>query len=463
MHNELAEDDPSVVVNCGRGWRAELHPTMGTEGDSPYNTPAISFESAYEIMTKEDPDHNTLFNDFQDAADWRTSQFKFEQTPEDESLPRTPNQQRCYVKALFKAFKSTYFAKDNRQMVDPFKKGKHDNRRVEALCWDILHAIIKNAETGPLLQAYAPEKVSTTCQLTTFGERFDAVIDNMARYKTICKHLYDAPYINVFVDDPDKSAARVESNKRLNAEKAKCMAAGKELRVTDKETSGAKRRRTLRQDDDLDDEDGEYQDSSSRFASSPHRNVMSTPPRPATTRNLRSSSRRNAVVRSTMARNTTDQVKDETNSPKRAQEFTGSPSAFRTTEGLPREANPFPGFTGALKDREDLRLGRGKSPSLTARHRDNEAQNKQAGDDAGSVNSAITTNQQSHGPSPGYYPQSYGPQMQAAPWARGPDGQMIQQPGYGMQQNYAPMNGSYFPQNDTAGQTDHGSNALVST
>ena len=469
--NDMAGEEDVKPVDCGRNWQADIGPALGTEGDSPYNIEPISFESAYELRTREDPDHLTMFHDFQDAADWRTDQFKFAKTPEDDSLPRNPLQQRIFVKALFKAFKSTYFARDNGQMIDPFLKGKHDNRRVEALCWDILHAIIKNAETGPLLQAYAPEKVSTTCQLTTFSERFDSVVDNMARYKTICKHLYDAPYINVFVDDPDKSSARVESNKRLNAEKAKCMAVGKQLRGGKEDTSGTKRRRTGRQmDDQSDDDDPEYQDSSSRLASSPTtRRDMRTPPRGISTRNLRSSSRRNAVgnftppVRSTLARNTTDQVKEEANSPKRAPKFNGSPSAFRTTAGMPRDANPFPGFMGALKDRDDVRRGRGRTPSLPIRHQVKEAQDKQAGADAERVNITTATNQLSQGPPPSYHPQSYGPQMQSAPWGYSPDGPAHPQAGYAMPQNYGPMNAPQFPQNDAASQPDPGYFPLVCT
>jgi hypothetical protein len=43
------------------------------------------------------------------------------------------------------------------------------------------------------------------------------------------KHLYDAPYVNVFVDDPPKAYRIVINNRKLNDEKGKALAKGKEM------------------------------------------------------------------------------------------------------------------------------------------------------------------------------------------------------------------------------------------
>lgn len=337
---ELGDLDDLTAV--GRFFRAELNPDPGKEGETPYAIAPIQFERAIDVLNQDNPDAATLFRDYQDAADWRTTQCEVEEPPEDGTLPTTEAQDRACVKLLFKAFKSTSKALDNPPMIEPFIKQKHDNRRVEALCWDVLTAIKKRAESGPLLLAYAPEKASGNDNLYTFADRLDAVVEAFAEYKTICKHVFDAPYINTLVDDPIRAKNRVLSNKRLNAEKAKYMAAGKEARTREQEGSkvqhSAKRRRTMTRG--TEDED---QSSATLAASSPgeaftppsrangnHRNITTTPRGQANN----SQPRTPASARSTGNNSHTPKIKRELTTPTQAFPFGGTASSFLTTADL---------------------------------------------------------------------------------------------------------------------------------
>ena len=364
MKDRNTMEDGEETTDIGRNWRASLDPKEGEEGVSPYANSSIELENVWDIYHQPNPDDITIFDDFRDAAKWRETQSAIENPPSDPSLPSTAVQIRSCVKLLFKAFKSTNSAVDNRAMIDPFLKEKHDNRRAEALCWDVLHAVIKYAETGPLLAAYAPDKVSKTSNLRTFAERFNAVVGVLASYKTICKHLFDAPYINTFVDDPIHCANRVESNKRLNAAKGKCMAAGKKILENDPDSqdSAKKRRRVLRSraaDESSDGQPG----SSYTFGNSP------SSPAPVGLGTPASADGQTARVARSASRNvSTDHpqpahqlpnlprhysaIKHES-SPKQAPIFTGSPSAYRTTENLSRDVEHLPSLRTNVQLKEN--------------------------------------------------------------------------------------------------------------
>ena len=70
---------------------------------------------------------------------------------------------------------------------------------------NLQESAVRRAETGPLLYAYDPVKAKYNSNLSNFAERFNEMVKSMASSKTICKHLYDAPYSNQFVDDPINS------------------------------------------------------------------------------------------------------------------------------------------------------------------------------------------------------------------------------------------------------------------
>ena len=215
----------------GEDWQADLYPVVGREGVTPFCKKEFAFETAWGAITRPDPDTNTVFTTYEEAAEWRSEQCTHDAAPEDDTVPETQDQKRALVKLLFKAFKSTHYAKDNEPIKEPFLKERHDNRRVEAMCWDLLYAVIKRSETGPLLQAYDPCKVTNSGTMGSFADRFDAVVQALYTFKTICKHLFDAPYINVLVDDPNRAKSRVMSNKRLNALKGDTMKLGKKARA----------------------------------------------------------------------------------------------------------------------------------------------------------------------------------------------------------------------------------------
>jgi hypothetical protein len=170
----------------------------------------------------------------------------------DTTIPRTLLSKRNHVRTLVMAFNSVAHANDNRTMKQPFIDRRHDQKLVEVLCWQILQAIISRATfSDPLMMSYDASKARDSVGISKFAERFDAVVQAMIGCKTICKHMYDAPYFNIVVDDPHKAKARVDSNRALNAIKAKQMADGKKAQEIKAEEEGtpappSKRKRTAR-------------------------------------------------------------------------------------------------------------------------------------------------------------------------------------------------------------------------
>lgn len=176
-----------------------------------------------------DVDHETIFDDFLTPIVYREV-LRPASDRDDPTLPRTIEDCKAHVKMLFKTFKSTALAQDSEQMLKPFKEHRHDNRLVECLCWSLLNACrARSEQEGPLLNAYEPSKARNNMELSTFSKRFDAIVRALAQSKTICKHLFDAPYINTFVDDPIRAITRVHANKELNKQKADVMRKGKEV------------------------------------------------------------------------------------------------------------------------------------------------------------------------------------------------------------------------------------------
>ena len=171
-------------------------------------------------------DNQTIFSTAEEAMAWRQSLCKLE-LPDDPTIPTDPASFNVYVKVLFQAFKSLANAQDNPGGLRPFQDTRHDNGRVEVICWAILQAIITRSLHGPLTVAFNHEKDKDTHPIGSFAERFDLVVRSMATQKSICKHLFDAPYVNILVDNPTRAIDRVEANRRLNRSKGDAMRAGK--------------------------------------------------------------------------------------------------------------------------------------------------------------------------------------------------------------------------------------------
>lgn len=197
------------------------------------------------------PAPRTYFPDGLTAEAYRASCRPNRMKP-DETIPRTTAAQQAHVRLLVLAFNSTDAATDNEQMQNPFKMQRHDQKLVECLCWQILRAIISRAEfADPIMTSYDVQKARDSIGLNNFAQRFDAVIEGMMASKTICKHMFDAPYFCLFVDDPMRSKARVESNRALNKVKAQQMAEGKKVQEEKAAAEGLplpppKRKRTTR-------------------------------------------------------------------------------------------------------------------------------------------------------------------------------------------------------------------------
>lgn len=276
----LVSSAESSVSSETRYWKPSLDASPGREGKTPY-LDLHHFERAEELLDlyNDQLDGDTLFHSLQESLHWFSQQVVDNQPEYDETIPRDQFRKRVLVKTLFKAFKSTAIATDNPRMRKPFEEERHDNVRVEHLCWTLLEVLIRRSEKGPLLVAYDPTKTRENPAIQTFAVRFDEVVQSLREQKTICKHLLDAPYINTFVDDPVRARNRVASNRDLNRKKGETMNMGrKELRkgsqrVT-KRTKGQKRTRSI-------PTDGSFSDKpSTEFSLSPA-TLYGTPSRSA--------------------------------------------------------------------------------------------------------------------------------------------------------------------------------------
>jgi hypothetical protein len=242
-----------------RYWRPSLNAPPGREGETPYLR-LNDFESAADLLDpyNDQIDSATLFNSLQESVHWRSQQVVENKPGYDETIPRSLRTKKACVKLLFKAWKSTGSATDNPGMKKPFEEERHDNARVECLCWMLLEALIRRSEQGPLLVAYDPTKTKDNPTIDSFAVRFDEVVISLQEQKTICKHLLDAPYINTFVDDPVRARNRVASNRDLNKKKGDTMSLGKLHKEAERgttRTKGKKRERSASMDREFSDEE----------------------------------------------------------------------------------------------------------------------------------------------------------------------------------------------------------------
>jgi hypothetical protein len=243
-----------------RHWKPSLNAPPGREGETPYLS-LNDFESAEDLLdpNNDEIDNATLFNSHQESVHWQSQQVVENKPEYDETIPRSLHTKKAFVKLLFKAWKSTGSATDNPRMKKPFEEQRHDNARVECLCWVLLEALIRRSEQGPLLVAYDPTKAKDNPTIDSFAARFDEVVTSLREQKTICKHLLDAPYINTFVDDPVHARNRVASNRDLNKKKGDTMSLGK----LHKEAEGATTRTNEKKRERSASADGEFSDEQS--------------------------------------------------------------------------------------------------------------------------------------------------------------------------------------------------------
>ena len=79
---------------------------------------------------------------------------------------------------------------------------------------------------------------------SVLAERFDSLLFATATSKSMCKHMFDVPYMYKTVDDPKTNLDRIESNRKLNGQKAKVMKRGKEAVAEDDKQGKAKKQKT---------------------------------------------------------------------------------------------------------------------------------------------------------------------------------------------------------------------------
>ena len=184
------------------------------------------------------PDKHTYFPDALTAEFYRFA-CRPNISEDDETIPTSLEAQQSHVRVLVLAFNNAIGCQDNEAMVKPFLDRRHDQKLIECLCWQILQCIIWRAQSpDPLMTAYDLSKARDNNGLESFAERFDAVVKAMCVSKTICKHLNDAPYRMVFIDDPVKAKLRVESNRTLNKLKADQMLIGKQAQEEEARKNG---------------------------------------------------------------------------------------------------------------------------------------------------------------------------------------------------------------------------------
>ena len=115
------------------------------------------------------------------------------------------------------------------------------------MCWDILEACIARSHLQEnLVESYEPGKYKIKKgNGWTFAERFDSLVNSMATSKSMCKHMFDVPYMYKTVDDPKTNLERIESNRKLNGQKAKVMKRGKEAVAEDDKQGKTKKQKTM--------------------------------------------------------------------------------------------------------------------------------------------------------------------------------------------------------------------------
>jgi len=146
----------------------------------------------------------------------------------DPTIPHSQEDVQACVKTLFIAFKSTALADDGPGMLKPFNEERHHNETVEGLCWTIFSSLVaRSTAIGAMSEAYEPGKTKDIEM--SFAKRFNTVVEVMMKSKTICKHLFDTPFVNIVIDDPDRALKRVLANATLNKQKGHIMKVGKPI------------------------------------------------------------------------------------------------------------------------------------------------------------------------------------------------------------------------------------------
>jgi hypothetical protein len=187
-----------------------------------------------------DPDTDTYFDREVEAKKYRERMLAARPVA-DTTIPRTTAQRKAHVKVLFKAFKCVPpECLEGENIKKPFTNQLHDNVLVECLCWEILERCIQRSEVlSNLVESYEPDKYKFKKFMDkNFEERFDAIVNAMARSKSMCKHMFEVPYLFKVIDDPQTNVERIYSNRKLNGQKAEVMKRGKAAVAEEEQQQG---------------------------------------------------------------------------------------------------------------------------------------------------------------------------------------------------------------------------------
>ncbi|EXJ55225.1 hypothetical protein A1O7_08151 [Cladophialophora yegresii CBS 114405] len=253
----FAQHDPStcpeLLVAANAEQKADLvrlgHEQLGKaqRGVTTFLTLQLSdLSNSVVLMQDGNRDTFTYFDSELEAEKYRERLLPLKQEA-DFTIPQTAADKKAHVKVLFKAFKCVPAeCLEGENIKRPFINHIHDNVMVECLCWEILRRCIQRSEVlSNLVETYEPDKYKFKKFMDKdFEQRFDAIVNAMARSKSLCKHMYDVPYLFKVIDDPQTNVERIDSNRKLNGQKAVVMKRGKEAVAGDEQQGPSKRRKT---------------------------------------------------------------------------------------------------------------------------------------------------------------------------------------------------------------------------
>ncbi|ETI20774.1 hypothetical protein G647_07116 [Cladophialophora carrionii CBS 160.54] len=244
---------PELVAAANAQQKADLvrldHEQLGKaqRGVTPFlNLHLSDLAASAVLMLDDNRDTITYFDSELEAEKYRERLLPMKPQP-DFTIPQTAAEKKAHVKVLFQAFKCVPAeCLEGENIKKPFTNHIHDNVMVECLCWEILRRCIQRSQVlSNLVETYEPDKYKFKKFMDKdFEQRFDAIVNAMARSKSMCKHMYDVPYLFKVIDDPQTNVERIDSNRKLNGQKAVVMKRGKEAVAGDEQQGRSKKPKT---------------------------------------------------------------------------------------------------------------------------------------------------------------------------------------------------------------------------
>ncbi|KAI9801827.1 MAG: hypothetical protein M1825_003200 [Sarcosagium campestre] len=203
-------------------------PDNANPGDSP---PLSPFEQ--EIRRG---GYVNYFRSFEEAYASRYDGEKDVPRVIDRTIPRNWRDKSRAVRRLFFAIKNItnthdFTPEDAEAGKTPpvawkhFEGKKYPDKKVQAVCWELLHYSLQKYEEGKGLPNWQRSKKGKTHN--NFADYMDELCDVLRRTKTVCKRLFDPVVFEDIVDNPMSQMKRAIQNKRLNKHKAEQISIGR--------------------------------------------------------------------------------------------------------------------------------------------------------------------------------------------------------------------------------------------